>query len=456
MIDIREEELKALNEFYKAPGFSVAAVYGQRGMGKTTAIRHFASDKEVFYYDALETTGKHQLQMLSAALDINNKGTIEAVLDHLMVRAKTSKLVIVIDSYPNFYRSNPDFDAALASYCINQWKDMDIKLILAGDEFMLMDKYVLGKKARFKDLISLNLKFDKLGFYDSMKFYPDASFTDAAYLYGITGGIPYNLSKVNTNLKESTIRLFLEKNNSVGLGPTDFMSAELRELSYYNHLLTALASGLNRVNQISAEVDKPKDVVVPYLNSLMAIDICTKDTAITEQTNRKKTRYSVVSSSTLFWYKFIAPNYGKYSQGDVEGLYKIVEKDLKEYMQTVFIKICGEYLKKASDDGRLAFTIDQIGNWWVNDDEAGTTEGFDLVALGDSNGKKATIFCQCYYDDEPIDIGKLKVLIDKTKQMDHQGDSYYLVFSKSGFQETVKTASSAIKNIMLIALDDMK
>ena len=104
----------------------------------------------------------------------------------------------------------------------------------------------------------------------------------------------------------------------------------------------------------------------------------------------------------------------------------------------------------------LPFTVEEIGNWWVNDDEAGTTDGFDLVSLGKCDGKSATIFAQCYYNQEPIEVAQLKLLIEKTKQLHRQGDAFYLVFSNAGFHENAITISSAIKNIMLITLDEMR
>ncbi len=184
---------------------------------------------------------------------------------------------------------------------------MPIKLILCSDAFVLIDKYVKGNRAIWKKDISLDLEVKPLGFYDSCQFFGDASPSEAAFLYGITGGIPHNLVRVaallglegfdsygltpitgENKIKEIATKLFLDKNISLGLNPEKVMATELRELAYYNYMLATLAKGLNRVNQISAEVEKPKDVVVPYLNSLMAIGVCRKDTAITELTNRKK------------------------------------------------------------------------------------------------------------------------------------------------------------------------
>lgn len=470
----RKEEIQQLNGFYEGENVSVAVVSGSIGVGKTSILKEFASDKDAIYFEAYETTAKHQLERLSELMGVEN---IDATsfCEEISKRAAENKQLIIIDQYPNFVKADSEFDKTIHDYVIGKWKNLPVKLILCSDAFVLIDKYVKGKKAIWNSDISLDLEVKPLGFYESCQFFADASPREAAYLYGITGGIPYNLVRVaallgvegfdklglkpiegDDKLKQITTKMFLDKNTSYGLNPEKVMATELRELAYYNHMLATLAKGLNRVNQISAEVEKPKDVVVPYLNSLMTIGICTKDTAITELTNRKKTRYSIVSPSTLFWYKFIVPNYEAYASGNIDKLWSAVESDMDDYMKTVFIKICGEYLKDRSDNNQLPFTVEEIGNWWVNDDEAGTTDGFDLVSLGKCEGKSATIFAQCYYNEDPIEVAQLKSLIEKTKQLHRQGDAFYLVFSNAGFHENAITISSAIKNIMLITLDEMR
>ncbi len=470
----RRDEIQSLNGFFEGDTAGVAVVSGSIGVGKTTLLQEFAKEKNAIFFDAYETTGKHQLERLGKLMSIENIDA-ERFCKEITEKASKEKILIIIDQYQNFVKADPDFDKFLYSYVTGEWKSLPVKLIFCSDAFVLIDKYVKGKKAIWKNNISLDLVVNPLGFYESCEFFADASPREAAYLYGITGGIPYNLVRVanmlkvpgyekyglapasdGNKLKDITARLFLDKNMSVGLNPENVMATELRELAYYNYMLTTLAKGINRVNQISAEVEKPKDVVVPYLNSLMAIDICTKDTAITEITNRKKTRYSIVNTSTLFWYKIVVPNYEDYVSGNIDSLWSKVEASMDEYMETVFIKICAEYLREQSDKNLLPFTVEEIGNWWVNDEEAGTTDGFDLVSLGKCEGKSATIFAQCYYNNEPIEVAQLKVLIEKTKQLHRQGDAFYLVFANAGFHENAITISSAIKNIMLITLDEMR
>ena len=471
----RKNELETLNSFYVGESNSIAVVSGQIGVGKTTLLQEFAQDKNGIFFEAYETTGKHQLERLSEYL--GSKKTLDPAgfCKEISKRAAKEKQLIIIDQYPNIVKADPEFDRILHEYAVGEWKDLPIKLILCSDAYMLVDKYIKGKKAIWSKDIDLDLVIEPLGFYDSCEFFDDASPKEAAFLYGVTGGIPYNLARVanllgvsgfekyglapvsdDNRIKQVVSRLFLEGKTSVGLNPEQVMSTELRELAYYNYMLTTLAKGLNRVNQISAAVEKPKDVVVPYLNSLMAIGVCTKDTAITEVTNRKKTRYSIVNTSTLFWYKFVVPNFDLCMSGNVDKIWDKIITEKDEYMKEVFINICDEYLRDQSDKNQLPFTVEEIGNWWVNDDEAGTSDGFDLVSLGKCNGNSATIFAQCYYNNDPIEVAQLKTLIEKTKQLHRQGDAFYIVFANAGFHENAITISSAIKNIMLITLDEMR
>jgi hypothetical protein len=124
-------------------------------------------------------------------------------------------------------------------------------------------------------------------------------------------------------------------------------------------------------------------------------------------------------------------------------------------MQQVFIDISREHMEEQSQMGQMPFAIERSGNWWTNDDEAGTTEGFDVVSLGKAQGKSATVFTQCFYNEEPVEIIKLKELIDRTKQLHREGEVFYVACSKKGFHENAITVASTIKNIILIPLEEM-
>ena len=452
----RRCEIAALNAFYEGDNSKVACITGSLGMGKTTLLREFARDKSSLYFCCYETTGQQEISLFAQAVGLKRANSLEAVLDKITTMAKKEKLLLVMDQYPNFAKADTTFGQALFQYFTNQWKNLPVKLILCGDGFLSMEKYVYGKKAIWTKHLDTHLTLKGMSFVETKEFFPGASGEDAALYYGISGGIPGHIVRMQGRTpKDAAREIFDTTPGRAALLPEQVMATELRELSYYNCILTAMAQGMNRVNQLSAEVNKPKDVVVPYLNALMSIGIVTKETPITEETNRKKTRYSIVNSNTVFWYRFIVPHMNLYVTGQWDKLWdEVIAPDLDSFMQQVFIHISREYLEDMSNRGQMPFTIEKSGNWWVNDDEAGTTEGFDIVSIGTTEGRSATIFTLCYYGDRMVEVAELKWMIDMTRQMHHEGDVFYVVCAKDKFHENVETVASTIKNIILVTLKD--
>jgi hypothetical protein len=67
------------------------------------------------------------------------------------------------------------------------------------------------------------------------------------------------------------------------------------------------------------------------------------------------------------------------------------------------------------------------------------------------------IFGRCYFGEKkPVDMASLKGLIDLTKKVREKGEvDYYIAFSNNGFHDTALTAAGAIKNIILISMEDI-
>lgn len=452
----RNREIEQLNAFYEGDRCGVAALYGSVGMGKTTLLREFAKGKRHIFYTAYETTDSCQLELLARAMGLPAAISIEELLDKITEMAKDEKLLLVIDHYPDFVKADASFEKTLYRYVTEIWKELPVKLILCSDAYLAMEKQVYGKKGLYRDKLELTMELKPLGFYDSCAFFPDASAEERMFLYGITGGVPAQLECLPQEPKEAVFSLFFSPQGRPEGWLNRIMAKELREMAYYNRMLTTMALGYDRVNAISAQIDKPKDIVVPYLNTLMNIGMVSKENAITEPTNRKKTRYGISNLSVLFWYRYIAPHMDLYFQKDYETLWKeYIAADLDDYMKRVFVEVCREYLGVRSDGGQMPFAVEKTGNWWRNDDDTGESEGFDLVSLGTSEGRTATIFCLCYYHHSPIEVAELKGLIEMSRQLHREGDVYYLVFSKSGFHENALTVSATIRNIMLLTAEDV-
>ncbi len=448
----RNRELELLDAFYASEA-KVACVTGPIGMGKTALLNTFAEGKESIYFCAYETSMSQELALFAKAVGLKKAKGLAEILDKVSSLAKKAPQLLIMDQYPLFAKADASFDATLYQYVTEEWKDLPVKVIFCGDSFLAMEKFVYGKKARWASDLGLTLQLQGLTFVEVRQFFPEASEEDAVVLYGISGGIPGQLELMQGLSVKEAVKAVLA--NRVLL-PEFVMGTELRELSYYNCILCAMAQGMNRVNQLSEEVGKPKDVVVPYLNALMSIGVVGKQTAITEESNRKKTRYYIVNTNTVFWYQFIVPNWDLYATGQWDKLWdECIFPHIGGFLQLVFVRMSKEYLERSYAKEHMGFAISRSGNWWTNDDEAGTTEGFDIVSLGEADSKAAAIFTLCFYEERTIGVAELKWMIEMTKRMKHDGDVFYVVCAKDRFHENVETVASTIKNISLITLQDV-
>lgn len=102
--------------------------------------------------------------------------------------------------------------------------------------------------------------------------------------------------------------------------PENLLKQELREPSVYNSVITAIAGGASRSNEISTKVGLESSVCAKYLRVLLELGILKKEMPLTEKTG-KKTIYPIADNFFRFWYRFVPPNMSAISSGRVEQIY---------------------------------------------------------------------------------------------------------------------------------------
>lgn len=455
---IREKEEKLIEDFLNDPGKKVAVIYGRSGMGKSFFLKELVVAYPGLYFSAYKTTEEMEVRLLNSIVSDEDESDLGEVLKKIKMRASvydSRPFVLIIDNYNDFARADADFDGKLAKAVGEIFKGTNVKLILATDSFISMEKIFFSQRSNWKKYEPLFIEFEKLSFRESIRFFNEKNREDYVYLYGLTGGIPEFLSKINGAFMgrfDAVKNTLLSDTENKAL-PDKAMLNDLREPMNYNRVMQTLSMNINRVNEISANVGKPKDIVVPYMKSLMKIGLVSRETPVLERGNRKKTRYSIRNTADIFYYRFLVPSLPRYiSSGK---LIDFQESDLKDFERTTFIQIAKDYIRELDRKNQLPFVLSDMGNWWENNDEDGTSTDFDIVCSGKDENGEAFSFSRCFFFREAVEIQELKDIIELTKHVRKQGDMYYLVFSAGGFSDHAETVSQAIRNIMLFNLDDM-
>ena len=214
----RERELDKLNRMYHSNQFEFAVIYGRRRVGKTTLIREFMKDKEGFYYMSVEGTGKETLYGISqillqekpsvSGMDGIAFNTYEAVMEYIDSLARTGKrIIIAIDEYPYLGASYGAISSMIQSRIDSVWKESQLFLILCGSSMSFMEEQVLGYKSPLYGRRTAQFKIHPFTFFEARRMLAGCEREEQAILYGVTGGIPEYLSRIDKSATASENRI---------------------------------------------------------------------------------------------------------------------------------------------------------------------------------------------------------------------------------------------------------
>ncbi|MCL2804434.1 MAG: ATP-binding protein [Treponema sp.] len=459
----RKRELEELEKLYKTKTYQMVIIYGRRRVGKSTLINQFTREKRSVCFTATETDSKRNLELFSRLImkqrgvqgEISFSGW-EHAFDEIAALAK-KPLILVIDEYPYLAQAERSISSILQQYCDTVFKNIPIMIILCGSSMSFMENQVLGYQSPIYGRRTAQMKIEPFCYIDSAAFVPRYNIKDKAVVHGVTGGIPKYLELFDDSksLKQNIIELYLSAAGFLYEEPSNLLKQELREPIKYNIIIEAVAKGASRLNEISTKTGLDTSAVSNYINSLISLGIMHKDTAITEEKNKKKTIYALLDTMFIFWYRYVLGNEYAIHTYDSESLYDHeIEPDLNRFMGRIFETMCCEYLSilNINKDTSLPFKIRQIGRWWGTNPITKSEEEIDIVGINDK--LSSAIFCECKFRNELTDTQILDSLITKSERWKYN-HKYYILFSKSGFTKGLLDAAEKAKNVCLVSLKDM-
>lgn len=460
----REKELADLNQLYETEQFQMPVVYGRRRVGKSTLLRKFIEDKKAVLFTAIESSIDKNLELFSRCIYktfapemsmLPAFQNFESAFDFLTERVRKERCIVVIDEYPYLAASDKSISSRLQRYIDEEWKDSKMYLILCGSSMSFMENQVLGYQSPLYGRRTAQIKLLPFDYQVAAKFTPSYSEEEKALVYGVTGGIPKYLELFDDRVSvyENIIHLFFDKSGYLYEEPGNLLKQELREIATYNAIIEAMASGATKVNEIVTKVHTDTAAVSYSLKSLVSIGIVEKRVAITEEKNKKKTSYHICDNMFRFWYRFV-PNGNELIQMEYGNNYfqEVVLPQLSDYMARVFEDMCRRYLLKESVNGKLDFTITQIGTWWGTNPKEKKEEEIDIVGVNPLT--KEMIIGECKYRKEVIQLDVLRKLLQRGELIVSYPSKRFVVCSKMEFSEEVKNFAVE-QNIKLVTLKDL-
>jgi len=316
-----------------------------------------------------------------------------------------------------------------------------------------MERQVMGNKSPLYGRRTCQYKLLPFDFKTSMEFHSGFNKQEQAVVYAITGGIPKYLLQINDRktLKENIIRSFFSPDSLLFEEPGNLLKQELREPAVYNSIITAIAAGSSKLNEIATKSQLATSACSNYIKSLISLSIVRREIPILAKPNTRNTIYRLNDGMFRFWYKFVYENTSVISMHQGEALYAEIEPQISDFMGEAFEDICRQWMWQENFTSRLPFRFKDCGRWWGTNPHNRTEQEIDLLAYGRDN-KAGAIFCECKWTNEKMPGDVIDKLVEKSGMFGYERKYYYL-FSKSGFTTAAQKKAGDI--IRLIEFGDM-
>ncbi len=406
----RREELKKLDELSKKSFFLI--VKGRRRIGKTLLLRK-ALPNATYIFVWPDKSIDWILEQISNEYKLPQFRNFGSLLEYLFDQNKT----VVIDEFQNLLNVNKSIYGEIQKVIDDRkQKKRLFKLAVAGSSYSLMNKVfydaaspLYGRKTHEIDLSNLDI----CSLFNELKI----SLSEFVEIWSVFEGVPYYYEFINLKktARENIANLILSKDAQLREEGKAILSVEFgKDSRTYNTVLTAIAEGKTKLNEISSLFDNKKNEAIKYLNILRReFNLVKKMTPITEDpVNSRAGRYEIIDNFLSFWFYFYDKNRLYIEQERFNEVQDFFKNEFNAFVGRKFEKFIISLIKDKKVFSEMDF--DSIGNQWGKCD-VGT---YEIDCLAVNNNKKEIMFGECKWKDKINALEILNKLEAKTKYVD--------------------------------------
>ena len=450
----RNQIQQELQKFYEDSANHLVLISGTDRSEKESFLKRFTQDKKCFYYRGRHASGQKQLSMLKSRVESVygiklQKNTYDECFNRIK-SGDSSKLVVVIDELPLIQHGDPFFFESLIKLKKHQLYPGPVLIIATASSPAYIDGDARKLPEEGFSYFDRVYEMPDYNFLEVVRVLPGSSVMDALAVYAITGGVPKYLSLWNRNrsVKDNVISLILSSHGALFGEAERYIGSQLRELSVYETILSAMACGNEKLNDIYRCTGYPRAKISVYLKNLATFQVIEKVVSFTSGgwENTKKGIYRIRDPFVDFWFRFVYDNQSDLWVLSPEEFYnKYVADELYDYLGRMFERVCGEYIELLSSVGQAPVHVTSMGTW------IGKEGTIDIVAADE---ERHTMVGICDWGDKPMTSESYDKLMELTGLARLSPEGMYL-FSGKGFSQELLELAKNKEDLKLIDLEDM-
>lgn len=378
----RHREWEALTDLWRDPEAQLVFTRGRRRVGKSWLLQRFAHRVAGLYYQATRRGRQEQLDRMTGVVGEYFQDPAlrrgagfsdwEALFEYVTDRAEGDRFLFVIDEFPYLAREDPGLTSTLQSLWDHRWKGRRFKLILCGSHITFMRRLEEHDQP-LHSRRTARLHISPFTYRDTARFVPDYSSRDQLRTYGIFGGVPGHLDRLDPtqDLAANVADLVLTPSGLLSDEATHLLDSFTDRSQIYYSVLFAIGTGANTWGEIASRVERAGGALRRVIEWLRDMELIQREVPATKDQPQKSkvSQYRISDPYLRFWHRQVQPLYvsGALGVADPEALWRDrIEPRLDDYMGRVFEDACRTFAASSPD-----FPVEplRVGRWWTRTSE---------------------------------------------------------------------------------------
>jgi AAA+ ATPase superfamily predicted ATPase len=447
----KNAEQKQLERLYQQDGNAMILLYGSIRSNKEQLLKDFLEGKQAFYYRARNASQEEQLYHFHREVEqkyhMQMEKSYDDIFDHL--RSKNQeKFVLVIDEYQNIARRDSACFQSLLK--LKKKRTGGIFIILCNSSVAWTMKEMEECCGTDYKQIDVTMKLQDATFLDVVRAFPSFKVEECVKTYGILGGVDRYLEYWNPrkSIRDNICEVILDAKGPLHHEAEDFIGSELRELSVYDTILSSIARGNEKLNDLHQDTGYSRAKISVYMKNLAAFDVIEKVVSFDTGgwSNAKKGVYRIKNHFIAFWFRFVYPHLSDLYMMEPKEFYQAyIARDLDDYLRRYFVDVCHEYLSLLNMMGKLPIHVQSMGTW------IGKTGTIDVVGEDDVRNHIVGV---CNWERPTITYEQYEKLQEDMALARIKATTIYLFSAKSFDPRLVKLASED-ESVILVDMKEL-
>lgn len=459
MVPERVSELRYLNSYFEREGSQILVVYGEKNVGKTTLLYQFARGKAGSYYRARSASEREQCSQWARELKMGNKREacypsyseiFKKILDAFQGMEPAEKKLLIVDEFQYMVKAGDGFMKELLALIHGRAANRPLMVVLCSSSIGWVENSMVNKIGEAASELSGFLKIRELGVEAVRSFFPGFTRRQCVETYAILGGVPgyWRHFDETLSIKENICEHILDRDTLLYGEGQRIVEEELRETGVYNTILSSIAAGRRKLNDLYLHTEFSRAKISVYLKNLMELELVEKVFSYDTEgkANTQKGVYRISNHFVHFYFTYLYPNLSSLERMSAEEFYKeYIAPTFNIYVADYFSLFCKQHFERWNKQGKLPIKVTRVGEW------VGKFGTIDIVAQSEEG---ETILGICNWEKPVMRYDDYEWFLFCAEKARLTADYIYL-FSVHNFEERLKLEATVKPNMKLISMDDM-